>query len=210
MNSKQWIRKALSSCLMVAVLATYSMVAFAGGTNVSGELSVISSGADAVVNVNGEAAKTGRTIFSTSTITTPEFASASVNLGSTGEIELAPNTTAVLSFSDKGISADLTTGKLTVRRAAQAVNVNSVNGTVALSAGESTSVVADDDYKDKNGTCIDADKDGKLECDNDKGGAAIWGYAAVFGAAAVILIWATTSGNDTTLGGGGTVISPTR
>ena len=37
MNSKLWIRKALSMCLSVAVLATYSMVALAGPGRAAGE-----------------------------------------------------------------------------------------------------------------------------------------------------------------------------
>jgi hypothetical protein len=48
MNSKLWIRKALSMCLSVAVLATYSMVALAGPGKAAGELAVSGK------NVNGE------------------------------------------------------------------------------------------------------------------------------------------------------------
>lgn len=210
MNSKQWIRKALSSCLMVAVLATSSMVAFAGGTNVSGELSVIGTGDNATVIVNGEAAKSGRTVFSTSTVTTPEFASATVNIGSIGEIELAPNSTALLTFTDKGISADLSAGQIKVLRSTQPVSVNTLSGTVALVAGGSVKAVQDD-YKDKKtGVCIDADKDGKLECDNTAGGAIWWGFGGLLAGAAILAVWAAASSNDNTLGGGGIVISPIR
>ena len=61
MNSKLWIRKALSLCLSVAILATYSMVALAGPRKVAGELTVSGkdiNGEAPFVLVNGEAAVT--------------------------------------------------------------------------------------------------------------------------------------------------------
>ena len=73
MNSKLWIRKALSMCLSVAVLATYSMVALAGPGKAAGELAVSGksvSGETTFVFVNGEVARSGRSVFSGSTITT--------------------------------------------------------------------------------------------------------------------------------------------
>ena len=93
MDSKLWIRKALSSCLCVAVLVTYSMVALANSGKIAGELTV--SGKDVkgetpFVLINGEAAKSGRSVFSSSTIVTPDDAIAVVSLGKLGKIELAP------------------------------------------------------------------------------------------------------------------------
>jgi hypothetical protein len=58
MNSKLWIRKALSACLSISLLATCSAVALAN-SKVSGELTVAGNG----VLVNGEAAQSGRSIF---------------------------------------------------------------------------------------------------------------------------------------------------
>ena len=43
MNSKLWIQKGLAMCLMVAIYATYSMVAFAGSDRLVGELTVTGS-----------------------------------------------------------------------------------------------------------------------------------------------------------------------
>ena len=48
MNSKLWIHKALSMCLVVAMIATYSMVALAGSEKVAGELIVTGK------TINGE------------------------------------------------------------------------------------------------------------------------------------------------------------
>jgi len=200
MNSKVWIRKALSMCLVVATVATYSMVALAGSERVAGELSVsgkIVNGETPFVKVNGEAAQSGRSIFSSSTIATPENASATVNIGKLGKIELAPNTTLALSFDEKGINGDLLAGRITVLNSSDSVNIKTLDGTVAkLNAGNSavaTGKIQDDD-----------------DSDNDGGGTVlIW--AAILGGAAVgIILAATTDNNRSAVGGGANIISPTR
>lgn len=210
MNSKTLIRKALSLCLIVAVYATYSMVALAGGEKIAGELVV--SGKSSSVKVNGQDAETGRAMFSTSTIDTPDSTSAILNLGKLGRIQLAPNTTASISFNEKGISGELMSGKITVLGAADAVSINAGGKTVLLNAGESVGANGGtDDYRDSNGNCVDADNDGKKECDDAKVGAAWWLWAAIFGGAvAGIVIAATSDNNRVALGGGGTVVSPSR
>ncbi len=200
MNSKVWIRKALSMCLVVATIATYSMVALAGSERVAGELSVsgkIINGETPFVKVNGEAAQSGRSIFSSSTIATPENASATVNIGKAGKIELAPNTTLALSFDDKGISGDLLAGRVTVLNSSDTVDIKTLDGTtVKLNAGNSavaTGKVQDDD-----------------DSDND-GGSAVFIWAAILGGAAVgIIIAATTDNNRISVGGNSLVVSPTR
>lgn len=199
MNSKLWIRKALSSCLIVAIFATYSMVALAN-TRIAGELTVAGknvSGETPIVSVNGEAAKSGRSIFSSSTIVTPENASAIINLGKLGKIELAPNTAIALSFDEKAISGDLSTGKVTVLGASESVSIKTAEGNlVKLNVGESVTA----------GKAQDDDDD-----DDDGGSGAWWAWALVFGgAAAGILIAATQADNRVALGGSGTVVSPSR
>ena len=200
MNSKVWIRKALSMCLVVATLATYSMVALAGSERVAGELSVsgkIVNGETPFVKVNGEAAQSGRSIFSSSTIATPENASATVNIGRVGKIELAPNTTLALSFDERGINGDLLAGRVTVLNSSDTVNIKTLDGTIAkLNAGSSaiaTGKVQDDD-----------------DSDND-GGSAVLIWAVILGGAAVgIIIAATTDNNRIAVGGNSLVVSPTR
>jgi len=200
MNSKVWIRKALSMCLVVATIATYSMVALAGSERVAGELSVsgkVINGETPFVKVNGEAAQSGRSIFSSSTIATPENASATINIGKVGTIELAPNTTLALSFDEKGINGDLLAGRVTVLNSFDTVNIKTLDGTVAkLNAGNSA--VA-------NGKVQDDD-----DSDND-GGSAVLVWAAILGGAAVgIILAATTDNNRIAVGGGANVVSPTR
>ncbi|CAN5518900.1 hypothetical protein BH18ACI1_BH18ACI1_06500 [soil metagenome] len=201
MNSKLWFRKALSMCLVVATIAAYSMVALASSEKIAGELLITgknTGGQTPVVNVNGEAAQNGRSIFSSSTIVTPENANAVINLGKIGKIELAPNTTLTLTFNEKGISGDLLAGRVTVLNASDSVNIKTLAGeSVKLNSGESAVATS--------AKAQDTDDD-----DNDGGGAwIIWGLV-LGGAAAALVLAATTDNNDIQLGGGGTVVSAVR
>jgi hypothetical protein len=196
MNSKLWIRKALSMCLSVALLATYSMVALASPGKAAGELAVSGksiNGEAPFVLVNGEVARSGRSVFSGSTITTSD-STAVLNLSKLGRVELAPNTVLNIKFDEKGIFGDLTSGTVSVLGAAENVNIKTLNGnTVQLKAGQSVSAAGrqDDD-------------------DDDNGGAAWWIWGGVFAGAAVILLWTALEDSDIEIGGNGTVISPTR
>ncbi len=202
MNSKEWFRKALSLCLVVATMATYSMAALANSDRIAGELSISGktiNGETPFVKVNGEAAQNGRSMFSSSTIATPETVGAVINLGKIGAIELAPNTTLALSFNEKGINGDLLAGRMTVLNASDTVNIKTLDGTIAkLNAGDSAVATT-----------------GKAQDDDDdttSGGGRGWvAFAAILGGAAVgIIIAATTDNNRVTLGGNTTIVSPTR
>ena len=200
MNSKLLIRKALTMCLVVATFATYSMVALANSEKVVGELLITGkniNGEAPLVKVNGEAAETGRSVFSSSTIATPENANAVVNLGKLGKIELAPNTTLTLTFGEKGISGNLLSGQVTVLNSSDIVNITMPGGkTAKLSAGE---------------TAIATGSKAQTDDDDNKGGAAWIIWALVLGgAAAGIVLAATSDNNNAQIGGGGIVISPTR
>jgi len=194
MNSKTLIRKALSLCLMVAIYAAYSMVTLASTERIAGELLI--SGKNSSVKVNGETAQSGRSIFTASTISTPENTSAIINLGKLGKLELAPNTTANISFTDKGINGDLLSGKITVLGTTGAVNIKTTEGkTVKLNAGESVTAGKQKDDDD----------------DDDDPGAAWWIWAAILGGAvAGIVIAATSDNNRIALGGGTVVVSTSR
>lgn len=199
MNSKLWIRKALSMCLVVAVIASYSAAALANTGKIAGELLVTGkslNGETPFVKVNGETAQSGRSVFSSSTIVTPENANAIINVGKLGKIEVAPNSTLTLSFDEKGISGDLSQGRLTVLSASEAVSVKTANGILQLNAGEVATA---------NGKARQDDDD-----DND-GGAAWLPWALIFGGAvAGIVVAAVVADNETQLGGGTTVVSPNR
>ncbi len=208
MNSKLWIRNALSMCSMVAILATSSMVALAGEAKAAGELIV--NGKD-VVTVNGEAATSGRTIFTSSVISTPENTGATLNLGAAGQLEVAPRSALVLTFDSNAISVNLNSGSLSVLRATQAVSVNADGKALTLVAGESAMAFTgkvDDDQRDSNGNCVDTDKDGKLECDAKSGNWLLFG--GIFAGAIAAIVIAAVADTNRTLGGGTTVVSPVR
>ncbi len=194
MRTRTLRKRALTVMLMTAVVGCYSMVALAGDTKMAAEI-VVSGAKDSIVTVNGEATKSGRTIFSSSTIATSADASAVINVKNVGKLKLAPNTTTVVNFDEKGITGNIVQGKLTVLSASEAVNITAPNGKVAnLAAGESVLTVRQDDDED------------------DDAGSGTWFiWALVLGGAAAGLIIAATSDNNTVdLGGGTTVVSPIR
>jgi hypothetical protein len=175
------------------------MVTLANSERIAGEILVTgksTTGQTSFVKVNGETVQIVRSIFSSSVIVTPEGAGAIINLGKAGKIELSPNANLALSFDEKGISGDLTAGRLTVLNSANSVVINTLDGKSAtLNAGDSASAV-------------NAQTD--TTTDNDGGSAGLI-YAVILGGAVVATVLAaTTNNNNTTLGGGSTVISPTR
>ena len=191
MNSKLWIQKALTMCSMVALLATFSMVTLATDAKVAGELNV--TGSDAVL-VNGEAARSGRTIFSSSTVTTPAGTSATLNLGHAGQIMVAGGSSVVVNFDADVINVDLAEGNITVLGAANNVNVNAAGKTYSVAAGDSINAAGKDDDDNK----------------SKKRGAAWYWFAIVFGGAAAVAVLAATRDSEYKFGGSTTVVSPNR
>lgn len=197
MNSNLWIRKTVSFCLMMALLATYSMTALAHDGKVAGELVVSGNsinGSTASVLLNGEEVKTGRTVFSSSTINTPENTSAIVNLGKAGEIKIAPNSSLTLSFDANSANVDITAGAITVLRGDQGVNVTSAGTSQLVRSGESVGASATDP-----------------QTSGVKSPGRWWVWALIFGGAVVgIVVGASQGNNNIQLGGGSTVVSPRR
>ena len=175
------------------------MDALAGPRKVAGELTVSGkevNGEAPFVLVNGEAARSGRSVFSASTITTSDGVGAVINLGKLGKVELAPATVLNLSFDEAGVTGELASGTVSVFGTSDKVSIKTVDGkTVQLAAGQSVSA---------SGMLQDDDDD------DDGGGAAWWVWAAVFAGASVGILWAATRDDDLDLGDGTTVISPTR
>jgi len=144
--------------------------------------------------VNGEVAKSGRSIFSSSTIATTDDAGAIINLGKAGKLELARNTTFTVSFDDSSINGSLSSGSITVLNAAHTVGVKTLAGDVKLNAGETSSAIAQ-----------------TAQTANTGASGRAWGWWALIvgGAVAVIIIAAVDHGNNS-LGGSSTQISPIR
>jgi hypothetical protein len=141
MISRTWSRKSIAFCAAVAVLSVYSMVALAtpGQKAASGELSVSGQ-----VTVNGQAAISGATVFSDSTITTAASSSAVVSLGKLGRVELFPNTTVKLSFTDGNISGALDAGRVQVATlAGTSAIVSAKDGSAVADAGQASTFMVD-------------------------------------------------------------------
>lgn len=200
MNSKLWIQKVFTMCMTVVLVATSSMVALAIDGKTAGEIIVKGSDSEtATVTVNGEAVKSGRTIFSSSTISTSEGAGAIINLGKAGRIELAPNTIFAVSFDDAAISGSLTAGSITVLSAARSVAVTTASGEIKLNAGETAS----------------ANSNTSQPAPAANSGGPNWlAFALIFGGAVAGIVFATRDSNDNRFGGnvgvGGGSVSPTR
>ncbi len=141
MNFRSHFRKAVTACALTALFTTSSMVVLAAPGRVAAELTVsgrVTNGEPPVVLVNGEASKSGRSVFSSSNVSTPDETTATLAIGRTGRIELAPNSSVSLVFDDKTIEAELTSGTLTVLGALGTVNVRTNDGkTTILNPGES-------------------------------------------------------------------------
>ncbi len=135
-----WMRKVLATCVFAAIFTTSSMVALANSGRIAAELTVTGkniNGETPVVLVNGEPAKSGRSIFPSSTITTPDETSAVISMGKAGQIELAPNSSLNLTFDDKTVNGELNAGRLTVLSSLGTVNIRTIDGnTTTLNAGD--------------------------------------------------------------------------
>ena len=86
------------------------------------------------VSVNGTSAISGATVFSDSTVTTAKGSSAVVSLGKLGRVEVLPESSLKLSFTETGITGMLDSGR---------VRVSSSSGISAIVTTKDGSAVAD-------------------------------------------------------------------
>lgn len=185
-------RKAVTACALTAVLTATSMVALAAPARVAAELTVSGrslNGDDPVVFVNGEASRSGRTVFSSSTVSTPEETTAVVGIGKAGRIELAPNSSMSVVFDERSVDAELTAGTLTVLGSLGTVSVRTNDGkTTVVNPGESISAEGNANAR-------------RQTSSKDK--TWIWLLVAGGAAAAVLIAVASSNSNDS-------VVSPNR
>jgi hypothetical protein len=213
MNSKAITRKALTMCLSVAIITALSSLVLAATGKAIGELTINNlNGETPQVKVNDEVAQSGHTVFSANTITTSDNAGATINFGKFGSVNVAPNTVVSFNASNTGLTGEIIAGQITTF--SESLTIKTVDGNIISpkfgEAVSSTGVKAKgDDERDANGKCIDKDGDGVLECDDAGGAWLIW--TLVFGGAAVGILYATLRNNNrVAIGGGTTVVSPTR
>ncbi len=187
MDTKRLALKAITSCVLFAVIASGSFVTLAASSKPVGEIIVTGAADGKSVTVNGEPAKSGRTIFSSSSITTPEGMGAVINLGKAGKIQLAAGSTFVVDVNGNAVSGDLTSGSLTVLSSAQSIGVKTLTGNmVSLNSGETVSANSGAASK---------------KAQTGPGGLDWWVWAAIIGgaAAAVVLVVALRDDDDTTV-----------
>ena len=227
MSKTNFLRSLTAASLAATVFATSSMLALAApGKAEMGEL-IVSGGS--AVTVNGEAANTGRTVFSSNTIATTADTGATVNLGKLGQIELAPNSSMSLTFDENSISGALLNGRVKVSGANNvAANIHTKTGLVIAESNQAKNfTVSFDGAKPsvaseagvvtltENGNAIKVGQQQTDDDDDSEGGFFNSGstviYAIVFGAAAAAIIYVAVDGsNEVNLSGGSTPVSPTR
>ena len=149
------IRKAVTVPLCIALLTAYSIVTPATPARVVGALTVSQTGFDRNepgVNVNGEAARSGRSVFSDSVISTSGNAVASLYFGKLGSLEISPNSEVTLSFDENGINGRILRGRVSILAAGGPIHLESVSdGPRLMSSGDSIandSTMQDDDDAD--------------------------------------------------------------
>ena len=174
---KQFTLRCITSSVLLAFIVSGSMVTLATSSKPIGDILV--TGISAVdgksVTVNGEAAKSGRTIFGSSSISTPDGMSAVINLGRAGKIQMDPGSIFSLDVNGTAISGNLTAGNITVLSSSRSVGVKTLTGEMlSLTAGETASATSAAASKAQTGP----------------GGLDWWVWAAIIGgaAAAVVLV----------------------
>lgn len=234
MSSRTWSRKSLALCLAVAVLSIYSMVVLATpGLRPAGQLSVSGQ-----VAINGQNAISGTTIFSNTSINTAANSSAVVSLGKLGRTELMPSSSLRLTFDESnvagmldaglvrvsapaGVSATITTKDgvavtrgneatvFTVDTSAGNTVVSTQTGLVELRAGDKVQQLAAGKVG-MAGTALPGTRPAAGEDEGLSGGALAALLLAAGGAIAAAIIVGTSENNNIDIGGGTTVISPTK
>ncbi|HLM57693.1 MAG TPA: hypothetical protein VK422_16420 [Pyrinomonadaceae bacterium] len=238
MISRTWSRTPINVALALAILCTYSMVALAapqGQTGPTGDLSVVGE-----VSVNGTSAISGATVFSDSTITTAQNSSAVVSLGKLGRVELLPNSSMKLSFTETGISGTLDSGRVRLSTSSgvnasvttkdgvavadnRTPNVFTVDvecgntavatqsGRVELRAGDSVKQIAAGN-QDTAGTAAPGTRCTRYSTPEmgGIGGGALAALLLAAGGAIAAAIIAATQDNEFDFGGNPIVISPSR
>jgi ferric-dicitrate binding protein FerR (iron transport regulator) len=233
MISKTWSRKPIAACVAVAILSVYSMVVLASpaAKAPSGELKV-----SGTVTVNGESVISGGTVFSDSVITTADKSMATVNLSKLGRVELSPNSSLRISFTEKGITGLLDSGSAHVSTlGGVTVNFTTKDGAVVVDGSQATSFTVSiskgiTSLATQSGLAVlraggnskqvaagESATAGTPNPKNDPGddddkmsSGELAAFLLAGGAAAALIFYAITHNNDLSFGGNVSVISPAR
>jgi hypothetical protein len=131
MNNKlQRATKVITLLLVCAVVQVYvvgNALAAPGTSALFGRVEVVK---EKFINVNGNAAGSGTTIFSGAQLTTPEAVSAAVQLENLGRLEITPGTDLTVTFDKANVNVAVTKGY------AMLTTKEGVKGTVTLPEGK--------------------------------------------------------------------------
>lgn len=231
---KNCFRKFIASFTAVAVLCVSSSFALAATKDLTGEITVTGQ-----VTVNGQTTVSNATIISGSTIVTGADSSAVISLGKAGRIEVLADSNLVLNFSDSSIVGILSSGKTRVANAAGiATTITTKDTTVIADSGQADNFVVEvecshthvdataglvmmrEGSTDKqiaagtSATAGNLSQTGCKPCLRPNSAPPVrvagwpWLILAAAGAAGAAIFFG--SQNDTEIGGGVIVVSPTR
>jgi hypothetical protein len=136
------ITAAMALCLVFTVTQVYVGVGFAGPNSGSGGLptpgpqqftAILTTRNNQPISVNGASAISGATILTGATIEAPDQVGATINLGSLGTLDIAPNTKLRLEFDQSGnVTVTLVQGCVILRaRKNSTGEIDTSQGTVA-------------------------------------------------------------------------------
>ena len=149
MNSPHRTASKIVALLMVCALFDLSVpVSFASSNAALPSVQVtgkLSTQGNRPILVNGNNTDAGATILDGAVIVTPDGTGATIDLGPLGEIELDPNTEAVINYTDGMIKVTLRRGCARVKRRDDA------EGTIVLPDGSVVPTDKDDKNKRKRG-----------------------------------------------------------
>jgi hypothetical protein len=137
-----WLRCLTALSLILSFIAGSSTVALAATEKkkLTGEIIVLGNAGNSekpAVTLNGERTLSGHTFFSSGVISTSEAGSATVNLGKLGHINLSPNSTLSLNFTENNISGNLSAGQVKVfANEGISVNIQTVDGVINNDANQ--------------------------------------------------------------------------
>jgi len=209
LESRFPISRFIVFALTVSILAGQTMVALAmpKDSRPAGELTVrgkMPTDEKPFVLVNGDRSFTGRSVFSSGTITTTETTSATINLGKIGRVELSPASVLTLNFSDNSITGVLSSGDVRVANAdGVAVSITTPNDVItnernaassfSVAVGPETSTVKamNGSVRYNNGKSVAQDDD-----DDDDDGEIWVPLVVIGGAVTAIVLFALLSDDD--------------
>lgn len=200
---KSYQRASISVVLALAVMTVFSLRSFAAPEIVKPLFDPIlvqdCSGTVTVkagqITINGNAAQTGATVMSGSTIATSSNGNAVIDLGALGRVEIGDNTTVTLTCVGGSLQIRTSCSRTEVEVRSGSLNVTSPS-TATLSAGQ------DADYNGSVEATSTGAIDVKVECEGRKAGAGpyvgagLLGFLALIGLGAAVAVGIAVGDED--------------